>query len=127
LALSADTLALDSELRPISVRRLLILLRRLALQRGNRHVFEPMGPALRRSVQRGFDELLTDLYRRGAFAGATPEESFRVVVDDTVNTKQDADGGRFVIELRVAPALPMRFITVRLTQSGDRLSVVEEA
>jgi hypothetical protein len=125
-ALSADTLANDVDLRPINVRRLLILLRRLALQRGNRHVFEPLGPVLRRAVQRGFDELLTDLFRRGAFAGATPEQSFRVVTDDTVNTMQDADGGRFVIELRVAPALPMRFITVRLTQSGERLSVVEQ-
>lgn len=125
-ALSADTLAKDIDLRPINVRRLLILLRRLALQRGNRHVFEPLGPALRRAVQRGFDELLTDLFRRGAFAGSTPEQSYRVVTDDTVNTKQDADGGRFVIELRVAPALPMRFITVRLTQNGERLTVVEQ-
>lgn len=125
-ALSADTLATNIDLRPINVRRLLILLRRLALQRGTRHVFEPLGPALRRAVQRSFDELLTDLFRRGAFAGATPEQSFRVVTDDTVNTRQDAEGGRFVIELRVAPALPMRFITVRLTQGGERLSVAEQ-
>jgi len=124
-ALSADTLALDTELRPINVRRLLTLLRRLAQRRGNRYVFEPLGPVLRRAVQRGFDELLTDLFRRGAFAGATAEQSFRVVTDDTVNTRVDADAGRFVIELRVAPSLPMRFITVRLTQSGERLSVAE--
>lgn len=126
-ALSADTLALDADLRPINVRRLLILLRRLALQRGMRHVFEPLGPALRRAVQRGFDELLTDLFRRGAFAGATAEQAFRVVTDGSINTVRDADGGRFIVELRVAPALPMRFITVRLTQTGERLSVAEQS
>ncbi|UXH79160.1 phage tail sheath C-terminal domain-containing protein [Roseateles amylovorans] len=125
-ALSADTLSLDTELRPINVRRLLTLLRRLALRRGMSWVFEPNGPALRRSVRRGFDTLMNDLFRRGAFAGATPSQSFRVVTDDTVNTAQDGDAGRLIVELRVAPALPMRFITVRLAQSGERLSVVEE-
>lgn len=128
LTLSADTLALESDvdLRPINVRRLLILLRRLALRRGVSYVFEPNGPVLRRAVQRGFDTLLGDLYQRGAFAGATPEQSFRVVADDTINTPQDADAGRFFVELRVAPAIPMHFLTLRLAQSGERLSAVEE-
>jgi hypothetical protein len=126
LALSADTLALDTELRPINVRRLLILLRRLALRRGMTYVFEPHGAELRRAVQRSFNTLMTDLFRRGAFAGATPSQSFRVVTDDTVSTPRDTDAGRFIVELHVAPSLPMRFIAVRLAQSGERLSVVEE-
>jgi phage tail sheath protein FI len=125
LALSADTLASDSELRPINVRRLLTLLRRLALRRGTSYVFEPNGPALRRSIQRGFEQLLTGLYERGAFAGATPAQSFRVVTDDTINPPQSVDNGRLFVELRVAPALPMRFLAVRLTQTGERLAVVE--
>ena len=128
MTLSADTLALDADvgLRPINVRRLLILLRRLALRRGTTYVFEPHGPTLRRAVQRSFRELLTELFRRGAFAGPRAEQSFRVVTDDTVNTARDADAGRFFVELRVAPSLPMRFMAVRLAQSGDRLTVVEE-
>lgn len=124
--LSADTLAWDDELRPINVRRLLILLRRLALRRGMSYVFEPNGEQLRRSVQRGFDTLMGELFQRGAFAGASPAQSFRVVTDDTLNTPQSRDAGRFIVELHVAPALPMRFIAVRLAQAGERLSVVEE-
>ena len=89
-------------------------------------MFEPSGPVLRRAVQRGFELLLTDLFRRGAFAGAVAEQSFRVVTDDTVNTPRDADAGRFVVELRVAPSVPMRFIAVVLAQSGPRLAVSEE-
>lgn len=126
MTLSADTLAREIELRPINVRRLLTLLRRLALRRGISYVFEPNGPVLRRAVERGFDAILTDLFRRGAFAGAVPEQSFRVVTDDTINTAADADAGRFLVELRVAPALPMRFIAVQLAQSGERLTVTEE-
>jgi phage tail sheath protein FI len=81
---------------------------------------------LRRSIQSSFDQLMTDLFKRGAFAGATPEQSFRVVTDETINTSRDQDAGRFFVELRVAPSLPMRFLAVRLAQSGERLSVVEE-
>lgn len=126
IALSADTLSDDLDLRLINVRRLLTLLRRLALRRGNRYVFEPNGPTLRRAVQRGFDTLLTDMFRRGAFAGRTQEQSFRVVTDDTVNTCIDADAGRFIVELRVAPSMPMRFLSLLLSQTGERLTVTEE-
>ncbi len=128
LTLSADTLAGEDEvdLRPINVRRLLILLRRLALRRGISYVFEPNGPQLRRAVEHSFTVLLTDLFRRGAFAGATAAQSFRVVTDDTINTPRDADAGRFIVELRVAPSVPMRFLSVLLAQSGERLTVAEE-
>jgi hypothetical protein len=126
LALSADTLALDSDVRPINVRRLLTLLRRLALRRGVSYVFEPHGPALRRALERGFGALLGELFRRGAFAGSTAQQSYRVVVDDTLNSAADAEAGRFIVELRVAPSLPMRFISVLLAQGGARLTVTEE-
>ena len=126
LTLSADTLADDPDLQLVNVRRLLTLLRRLALRRGTRYVFEPNGPVLRRAVQRGFDTLLADLFQRGAFAGRTRDQSFRVVTDDTVNTRIDADAGRFIVELRVAPSMPMRFLSVLLAQTGERLTVTEE-
>lgn len=125
LALSADTLAHDIALRPINVRRLLTLLRRLALRRGSGYVFEPNGPVLRRAVQRGFEILLEELFRRGAFAGASAAQAFRVVTDEGVNTRGSVEAGRLIVELRVAPSLPMRFIAVRLAHSGERLSVVE--
>ena len=41
MLLSADTLTSNDLLRPINVRRLLILLRRLALREGNAYVFQP--------------------------------------------------------------------------------------
>ncbi len=127
LALSADTLTDDPELRPIGVRRLLALLRKLAADRGMPHVFEPYDALFRRRVQDDFTSLLTDLFRRGAFAGNAPAEAFRVVTDDTVNPPQAVDLGRFVIELRVAPSHPLRFLLVRLVHAPDQLLAVEEA
>lgn len=126
MTLSADTLSRDVDLRPLNVRRLLILLRRRALQVGSRYVFEPNGPALVRLVQRGFEEMLARLYERGAFQGATTASAYQVVVDSGLNTSQSRDAGRFMVELRVAPSWPLTFLRVRLLQRGDRLLVAEE-
>jgi hypothetical protein len=125
LALSADTLSLDDELRPINVRRLLILLRRAALRLGMTFVFEPNDRTLRRIVQGAFESIMQQLFTRGAFAGATADASYRVVTDDTLNTPQDFEQGRFRVDLKVAPALPMSFLTVRLVQMGERATATE--
>jgi len=127
LCLNSDTLSDDEDLRPINVRRLLILLRRLALRLGASYVFEPNNAAFRRRVQRGFESMLNYMYVRGAFKGATPEAGYQVVTDETVNPPESVDQGRFIVELRVAPSLPMRFLTIRLVQTGDRsLVAIEE-
>jgi phage tail sheath protein FI len=126
LTLSADTLSGDSDLVSIGVRRLLSLLRRLALREGTTYVFEPHDAPFQRLVQRGFEGFLSRMFERGAFAGRTAATSFQVVTSSSLNTPQSMDQGRFIVELRVAPALPLTFLTVRLVQSGDRTQVVEE-
>jgi hypothetical protein len=118
---SADTLTGDPLWRPISVRRLMCLLRRLAMQRGPTYVFEPHDAVLRRTVERDFEALLDTLFRRGAFAGSDASAAYRVVVGEPVNTPQRRELGQFWVELRVAPALPMEFLTVRLARSGERV------
>ena len=125
LSLSADTLSDDEDFRPINVRRLLMLLRRMALRLGATYVFEPQSDAFRRLVNRGFSAMLDQMFVRGAFAGGTAASSYQVVTDSTLNTPQSVDQGRFVVELRVAPSLPLTFLTVRLVQSGDRGLVTE--
>ena len=125
IVLDADTLSDDVDLGLINVRRLLMLLRRLALRLGMTYVFEPNSPAFRRLVERGFTEMLDQMFIRGAFAGATPATSYQVVADTSLNTAQSVEQGRFIVELRVAPSLPMNFLTIRLVQNGDRSSVTE--
>lgn len=125
LCLSALTLTEDEDLLPINVRRLLSFLRKTAVLVGNRYVFEPLSDIFRRGVQRGFENLLEELGRRGAFAGRNQNEQFQVVVDGGLNTSITANQGRFYVELRVAPSLPLRFLTVRLLQQADRTLVTE--
>jgi phage tail sheath protein FI len=125
LVLNADTLSADVELRPLNVRRLLILLRKRAVQVGLRYVFEPNGPAFARLVQRGLEDMLGHLYERGAFAGRTAAASYQVVADEALNTQRLRDRGQFIVELRVAPSWPLTFLRVRLLQHGDRLSTTE--
>jgi hypothetical protein len=125
LCLCELTLSDDPDLSPINVRRLLSFLRKTVLRAGNDYVFEPNSDEFRRGVQRGFEILMDELLRRGAFAGRTARESYEVVTDSSLNTRQAMDNGQFFVLLRVAPSLPMRFLTIRLLQTADRTFVTE--
>ena len=124
-AFTEDECTQVDDYRAISVRRLLSLLRRLALRQGAVYVFEPNDPAFRRLVQRSFEAVLERLLRRGAFAGRTASSAYQVVIDGALNSPQSLAAGRFIVELRVAPAQPLKFLTVRLVQTNDQLQVNE--
>lgn len=126
LVLDADTLSDRIDSRLINVRRLLILLRRLALRLGAIYVFEPNDDSFRRLVERSFEEMLEGMFTRGAFAGTTPATSYRVDTGSPPNTTQSLDQGRFIVELRVAPSQPMTFMTIRLLQTNERDLAVQE-
>jgi phage tail sheath protein FI len=125
LCLCELTLSDDPDYSPINVRRLISFLRKTALRAGAAYVFEPNGDEFRRAVQRGFETLLDSLLLLGAFAGRTSREAFQVVTDSSLNTPQAMARGEFIVELRFAPSLPMRFLTVRLLQTADRTFVTE--
>lgn len=116
----------EAELEELNVRWLLILLKRFALREGQGYIFAPHGPAFRRRVKQQFEQFLARLFSRGAFSGRVPAEAYQVVIDDTINTRSDVEQGRFVVELRVAPAQPVTFITVRLVQFESGLLAVQE-
>jgi phage tail sheath protein FI len=119
LWLSAETLSEDRDLGELSVRRLLSLLRRVCLRYGPTLVFEPNDDGFRRKIRRNLERILNEMLARGAFAGATPRESYRLEALDPPNSAQSVEQGRLIVELKVAPSLPMRFLTVRLIHSGD--------
>jgi hypothetical protein len=115
VALQAGTLSTDPYLRAIGVRRLLALLRRLALRHGDVQAFERNDDVTRRTIRRSFETLLGFLFAEGAFAGRSAREGFAVT---TPVTPADLDQGRLVVELRVAPSLPLEFLTIRLVREG---------
>jgi hypothetical protein len=120
----ADTLSNEPDWRQIPVRRLMTLLRRTVLRRGMTYVFEPNGAVLRRAVERDLGQMLDELQRRGAFAGAASADSFRLAVHQDPGRQEAA---RLVVEVAVAPSQPMRFLTLRLVPRGGRLTVMEAA
>jgi len=119
LPVSAHTLEPASALRQLSVRRLMILLRKLLLERGAEFAFEPNHQRLREAVKVELDQLLGRLHAQGAFAGSTPAASFRVNVDASVNPPSQVDLGRFSAVIQVAPSVPAEFILVRLQRQGS--------
>lgn len=123
---STETLDLDPDWRPVNVRRLMALLRRAALRRGATYVFEPHGDTLRRTVERAFEALLALLFSRGAFAGRSAAEAFRVELGDDLNTPARRDAGEFRVDLKVAPSRPLTYLSVRLVRQGDRLAAQEQ-
>jgi hypothetical protein len=125
-AMSAHTLSGERTLLQLSVRRLMILLRKLAIDRGMDFVFESNHERFREGVRVTLENLLRFMFERGAFSGATAEQAYRVVTDDSVNTPQDIEQGRFVVQIQVAPSQPMEFITVLLTRISEGLLLATE-
>ncbi len=125
--MSAHTLSDERALLQVSVRRLMILLRKAVLDRGMDFVFETNHERFREGVRVAFLNLLRFMFERGAFSGPTPETAYRVVTDASVNPPQSIEQGRFVAQIQVAPSQPMEFITVLLTRTGEGLLQAMEA
>jgi len=113
---AARTLSRDPDWRQLSVRRLVLMLRRTLYDQMQWTVFEPNGEKLWRDLRLAIQSLLRQLFRAGAFAGRTEAESFFVRL---LTEPQRLDRGELVVEIGVAPAEPLEFILVRLRRDGD--------
>ena len=124
---AARTLSLDPQWRQLSVRRMVLMLRRTLLRQMQWAVFEPNTPALRRELVRMATACLRRLYRLGAFTGADESEAFFVQCDDSLNPPYRIDNGQLLANIGVAPSEPLEFIVLRFTRSGDGTLTLEEA
>jgi Bacteriophage tail sheath protein len=124
---AARTLSSDPDYRQLSVRRLMTMLA-ISLQRYGEGllVFEPNTFELRARVTNSITELLRDLHRRGAFSGATEEQSFFVRCDDATNPPQSQALGRLVAEIGVAPAAPLEYLILRIASDGEGGLLINE-
>jgi hypothetical protein len=118
-SLSAHTLSDEQGLLQLSVRRLLILLRKLLLARGQDYVFAGNREQFRTAIRRDLEDVLRRLFEQGAFAGATQPAAFRVSADATLNSAPSIEQGRLVVQLQIAPSQPLEFLNVALLRSSD--------
>jgi phage tail sheath protein FI len=104
----------DDNYKYVPVRRLLIFIEQ-SLKVGLQDVvFEPNTPQLWASVERVIGNFLLTVFNSGAFAGATPEQSFFVRCDSTTMTPDDIDAGRLIALVGVAPAMPAEFVIIEI-------------
>lgn len=98
----------------LSHRRLIHRLVRVIRTLAEPLVFEGNTRDLRFSIYRAVYGVLLRFWRLGAFKGASASEAFQVVCDDSNNPPEEQDDGRLWCEIRIAPAAPMEFITLRI-------------
>jgi hypothetical protein len=89
-------------------------------------VFDTNGPVMWFMFTRAISSVLLEAFRAGALQGETPDQAYRVRCDETVNTQDLVDAGLVVCEIELAPAVPMEFITLRLTLGAQGLMEVVE-
>jgi hypothetical protein len=112
----ARTVSSDPALRYVNVRRVLNALNRAMDTHLQWVVFEPNVPSLWKTVSRNVTQFLMDLWRKGYFTGATPEEGFYVKCDDETNPPAERDAGRMTVEVGVAPVRPAEYVVLRVAQ-----------
>ena len=113
--------------RYVNVRRLLLYIEE-SIREGTRFaVFEPNNQALWQTVQRRVADFLTRVWRAGALVGSTPEEAFRVRVDEELTPADQRALGQLVIEVIVYPVTPAEFVEFRVIQQPGGPSVEERS
>ncbi len=113
------TLELEVDERFIAHRRLIHRLVRAIRRVAEPLVFDTNGPELWLTFVRAITTVLLEAYRAGALKGSRPEEAFTVSCDEKNNPPEEIGLGRVLCEIRLAPAVPMEFILLRISSSGD--------
>jgi phage tail sheath protein FI len=104
----------DPEWRYVNIRRLMIYLER-SIDHGLRWVvFEPNEEPLWASIRQSIDCFLASLFRRGAFAGRTPDEAYFAKCGPDTMTQDEIDNGVLNIVVGFAPLRPAEFVTFRI-------------
>jgi hypothetical protein len=110
----ADRLA--SEWKYIPVRRLALYIEE-SLYRGTQWaVFEPNDAPLWAQLRKSVGGFMQNLFRQGAFQGATPSEAYLVKCDSETTTQADIDRGIVNIVVGFAPLKPAEFVIIQIRQ-----------
>lgn len=110
----ADTLA--SEWKYVPVRRLALNIEE-SLYRGTQFVvFEPNDEPLWGQIRLSVGSFMHNLFRQGAFQGATPKDAYLVKCDSTTTTQADIDLGIVNILVGFAPLKPAEFVIIQIQQ-----------
>jgi len=108
--------ATDQSWRYINVRRLFTYIEE-SVRRGTQWVvFEPNDSDLHARVRRTVASFLRGLWMQGALVGATPEQAFYILCDESNNPASSVDEGKLIVDVGIAPVKPAEFVIFRISQ-----------
>jgi phage tail sheath protein FI len=110
----ADVLA--SQWKYVPVRRLALYIEESVYRGTQWAVFEPNDEPLWSQLRLNLTSFMQDLFRRGAFAGRTPQEAYLVKCDAETTTRDDTDRGVVNVLVGFAPLKPAEFVVIRIQQ-----------
>ncbi|MBO3749213.1 phage tail sheath subtilisin-like domain-containing protein [Streptosporangiaceae bacterium NEAU-GS5] len=110
----ADRLA--DEYKYVPVRRLALYIEE-SLFRGTQWVvYEPNDEPLWAQIRLNVGAFLQNLFRQGAFQGATPRDAYFVKCDRETTTPYDVNSGRVNVLVGFAPLRPAEFVVLSIQQ-----------
>jgi uncharacterized protein len=105
-----------SEWKYISVRRTAMFIEESLYLSLKWVVFEPNDEPLWSQVRLNVGAFMQDLFRQGAFQGASPRDAYFVKCDKDTTTQSDIDNGIVNILVGFAPLKPAEFVVVQIQQ-----------
>jgi len=112
----SDVLA--DEYKYIPVRRLALFLEETLYRNTQWVVFEPNDEPLWAEIRASVGAFMQDLFRRGAFQGASPRDAYFVHCDSDTTTQYDIDRGVVNIRVGFAPLKPAEFVVIGIQQKA---------
>lgn len=110
---------LSDEYKYVPVRRLALYLEE-SLYRGTQWVvFEPNDEPLWSQIRMSVGAFMQDLFRKGAFQGASPKDAYFVRCSSETTTQYDIDRGVVNIEVGFAPLKPAEFVMISIQQKSS--------
>ncbi|MFZ3493225.1 phage tail sheath family protein [Streptomyces sp. 5.8] len=110
----ADVFA--DEYKYVPVRRLALFLEESLFRGSQWVVFEPNDEPLWGQIRTSLGAFMQDLFRQGAFQGASPRDAYFVKCDAETNTQYDIDRGIVNILVGFAPLKPAEFVIISIQQ-----------
>lgn len=115
----ADRLA--SEWKYVPVRRLALYIEE-SLFRGTQWVvFEPNDEPLWAQIRLNVGAFMHNLFRQGAFQGATPRDAYFVKCDRETTTQNDINNGVVNVLVGFAPLKPAEFVIISIQQMAGQI------
>jgi phage tail sheath protein FI len=113
---------LESDYKYVPVRRFTLFLEE-SLYRGTQWVvFEPNDEPLWSQIRLNVGAFMHDLFRQGAFQGATPQQAYFVQCDSTTTTQTDINNGIVNILVGFAPLKPAEFVVLQIQQMTGQIA-----